>query len=103
MIPEVGPGCVRDAFFGHDDHIDGRCQQLFVPSEKLFDSSSDFVSLDGTADFLAGDDGHSRKRQAIGKIDQVEILASGAAALFVKIRKIFFLPNPLARTIAFTH
>ena len=73
------------ASFGDDDHIHRKPQRVFVPSKQLPQSSPNPVSLNGVADFLTGDDGHSGIGQAIGKIDQVEILTSGSTAFFVKI------------------
>jgi hypothetical protein len=75
--PHIIPGGILDAFLGNDDHVKGQSQQFFVPSKQLSDSSSDPVSLNGIADFFAGDDGHSGIGQAIWKINQVEILSSG--------------------------
>jgi hypothetical protein len=99
----IFPRGIADTFLCRDDHVDGQFQHVFVPSEQLSDPSSDPVSLDGVADFFAGDDRHSGIGQVIGKIDQIKIFSSGKDAFMVKIRKIFLFPNPLARTIAFTH
>jgi hypothetical protein len=77
LDPHTFPGGVLDAFLGDDDHINGQCQQFFVPSEQLPDSSSNPVSLNGIADLFTGDDGHSGIGQATGKINQVKILSSG--------------------------
>ena len=90
-------------FLGNEKNIQRKRQQIFVPSEQLSRSASDLIPLNGIPDFSARDNGHPGMAEVVRKKDQVKIFTSGATAFFIKIRKIFFLADPLARTIAFYH
>lgn len=100
---QILPSRVPDVLFGDQENIHGICQQILIPSIQFPSPASDPVAFDGVPDLLAGNGGHPGMAEAVRKEDQIEIFTSRAAALFVKIGKIFFLADPLARTIALYH
>ena len=100
---QVLSGRVPDVFFGNQQNIQRIYQQILILSEQFPGPASDPVALNGISDLLAGDGGHPGMAQTVGKTDQIEESTSRATAFFVKISKIFFLADPLARTITLYH
>ena len=81
----------------------GHFQRLFVPPKKLPGAPASPIPPDGVADLPAGDGGHSRIPQAVGKINDREVSAPKAPAPLVKRRKIRFFSDPLSRSVRIAH
>ena len=102
-LAQFRPGGISEFFLGDNENIHGIRKPRFVPSIQFPSLAPDPVSPDGVADLLACNRGHPGMGQPIRKMDQIEKAASRANAFFIKIGKIFFLADPLVRTIALYH